>query len=104
MTLPNQLAPKQITNLQTMTGCLLSSTKTFINRLISQTTSDSGLRKQESIRKIEWRQMLVPSLPCRNKCLVIAVKNYTEADFKVSLSCPVLLDFVTYFQIFCPGL
>ena len=44
------------------------------------------LRKQESINKsqIGWRQILVPSLPCRNKVWVIAVKNYTEADFKVS--------------------
>ena len=48
--------------------------------------------------------MLVPGLPCRNKFSLIAVKKYTEADFKVSLSCPVLLDFFTYFQIFCPGL
>ena len=40
--------------------------------------------------------------PCRNKFLVIAVKNYTEADFKVSLPCPILLDFFTCFQIFCP--
>ena len=31
-----------------------------------------------------WKQMLVPSLPSRNKFFVIAVKSYTEADFKVS--------------------
>ena len=44
------------------------------------------LRKQESIKKsqIGWRQILVPSLPSRNKVWVIAVKNYAEADFKVS--------------------
>ena len=43
--------------------------------------------------------MLVPSL--RNKLLVIAVKNYTESDFKVSWSCPVLLDYLV--QIIFPG-
>ena len=52
MTLPNHLAPKQITNLQT---------------------------KNKS----------------RNKFLVIAVKNYAEASFRVSYSCPILLDFFT---------
>ena len=35
-----------------------------------------------------WTQTIVPSLPFRNKFLVmnkfLAVKNYTEADFKVS--------------------
>ena len=50
--------------------------------------------------KIGWRQMLVASQLCRNKFLVIVVKIYTEADFKVSWYCPILLDFFTYFQIF----
>ena len=53
--------------------------------------------------KIGWRQMLVVSQLSRNKFLVIVVKIYTEADFKVSWYCPILLDFFTYFQIFCPG-
>ena len=44
--------------------------------------------------------MLVSSLPSRNKCLVIAVKNYIEPDFKVFKSCPILLDFSAWFQIF----
>ena len=52
---------------------------------------------------VEWRQMLVVSQISRNKFLVIVVKIYTEADFKVSWYCPILLDFFTYFQIFCPG-
>ena len=34
--------------------------------------------------QIGWKWMLVPSLPSRNKFLVKAVKNYTEADFKSS--------------------
>ena len=46
-----------------------------------------GNKKLLEKSQIEWRQTLVPSLPCRSKFLVIAVKNYTEADFKVS-SCP----------------
>ena len=41
MTLPNQLAPKQITNLQNTTEWLQNSSKTFIKRPIS-TTSDLG--------------------------------------------------------------
>ena len=33
--------------------------------------------------QIGWSQMQVPSHPSRNKFLVIVVKIYTEADFKV---------------------
>ena len=46
-----------------------------------------GNKKVLEKSQIEWRQMLVPSVPCRNKFLVTAVKNNTEADFKVP-SCP----------------
>ena len=34
--------------------------------------------------QIGWRQILVPSLLSRNKGLIIAVKNYTKADFRDS--------------------
>ena len=34
--------------------------------------------------QIGWKWMLFPSLPSRNKFLVKAVKNYTDADFKSS--------------------
>ena len=44
MTLPNQLALKQITNLQNMTAWLQNSAKTFIKKPISK-TSDLGSRK-----------------------------------------------------------
>ena len=54
--------------------------------------------------QIGWAQILVPSLPSRNKFLVIAVKNYTISDCKILCSCPFFLDFFTYFQIFCPSL
>ena len=37
--------------------------------------------------------MLVPSNPSKNKFFVIVVKNYTEADFKVSRSYPILIGF-----------
>ena len=47
--------------------------------------------------------MLVPSLSSGNKVFVIAIKNFTEADFKVLLFGPILVDFFTYCQIFCPG-
>ena len=43
--------------------------------------------------KIGWRQMLVASQLSRNKFLVIVVKIYTEADFKVSWYCPIFIDF-----------
>ena len=47
ITLPNQLALKQITNLQNTTAWLQNSATTFVKRPISKTTWD-----QESIRKI----------------------------------------------------
>ena len=46
----------------------------------------------------------MPRLHSKSKFLEIAVKNYIQADSKVSKSCPILLDFFTYFQILCPGL
>ena len=42
-----------------------------------------GNKKALEKTQIGWRQMLVPSHPSRNKFLVIVVKIYTEADFKV---------------------
>ena len=62
-----------------------------------------GNKKVFEKTQIGWRQILVASQLSRNKFLVIVVKIYTEADFKVSWYCPILLDFFTYFQIFCPG-
>ena len=50
--------------------------------------------------QIGWRQMLVPNL--RNKYLIKVLKNYTESDFKVSWSCPILLDNLV--QNLFPGL
>ena len=61
-----------------------------------------GISKFWKKTQIGWRQMLVFSQLSRNNILVIEVKIYTEADFKVSWYCPILLDFF-YFQIFCPG-
>ena len=51
MTLPNQLAPKQITNLQNTTAWLQNSAKTSIKRPI-QRLQTQDLRKQESIKNI----------------------------------------------------
>ena len=84
MTFPNQLVPKQIKNLQIMTA-------EFYKNIYQKTylPNDFRLRilgnnKVLEKSQIEWRQMLLPSFPSRNKFLVIAVKIYTEADFKVS--------------------
>ena len=43
-----------------------------------------GNKKALKRSQIGWRQILVTDHPSRNKVLVIALKNYTEADFKVS--------------------
>ena len=73
----------------------------ILQKLLSNSRLQTeDLRKQESISKtqIRWRQMLVASQLSRNKFLVIVVKIYTEADFKVS--CPILLNFFTYTLFF----
>ena len=44
------------------------------------------------------------SLCSRNKTLVLAAKNYAEDVITVFCSCPILLDFLTLFQMFCPWL
>ena len=41
------------------------------------------------------RQSLVASLTSTNKNLVLVVKNYAKADFKVFSFCPILLGFLT---------
>ena len=43
--------------------------------------------------------MLVASHPSRYEFLVIVVKIYTKADFKVSWYCPILLDLFTNFLL-----
>ena len=53
--------------------------------------------------QVECWPVLVASQISRNNVLVIVVKIYTEADFKDSWYCPILIDFFTYLQIFCPG-
>ena len=53
------------------------------------------LRKYQQHLKIGWRQSLVPSLPSRNKTLVIAAKHYEETDIKMFLYFPFLRDFFT---------
>ena len=42
----------------------------------------------------------MPSLPSRNKTLVIAAKIHTETDIKVYWSFPNLLDFLTLSHLF----
>ena len=50
------------------------------------------IRKYWEYHKNGRRQSLVPSFPSPNKNLVLVVKNYAKLDFKVFLSCPILLD------------
>ena len=48
------------------------------------------------------RDVVQSSFSSRNNILLIAVKNYASVDVKVLRCCPVLLDFFTLCQIFCP--
>ena len=78
MTLPNQLAPKEITNLQNTTAWLQNSAKLYKKIYLNDfRLGILGNTKVREKSEIGWRQMLVPSLPFRNNFLVIAVKNYT---------------------------
>ena len=46
----------------------------------------------------------MPSRPSRDQTLAAVVKKQAKENIKLFLSCPVLLDFSIFFQIFCPGL
>ena len=72
--------------------CLISCTKTF-EKLLHEFFNGLWLSKYLEKFKIECKESLVPSLPSRNKTLVIAVKSYANIDMKVFSSCPILLDF-----------
>ena len=63
-----------------------SYTKSFRLRIL-------GNKKVFEKTQTGWRQMVVSSQLSRNKFLVIVVKIYTEADFKVSWYCPIFIDF-----------
>ena len=77
MTFPNQLAPKQITNLDKTRphDCRI------LQKRLSKDLSDDfrlailGNKKVLEKSQIESRQILMPSLPSRNKFLVIEFKN-----------------------------
>ena len=60
------------------------SMETFIKNYLPNNFRLRILGNKKVLKKsqIGWKQTLVPSLPSRNKILVITVKNYTEADFK----------------------
>ena len=49
-----------------------------------------------------WKNILVPNLPSKSRCLTQTVKNYAKADIKVFWFCLILLYCLTLFQIFCP--
>ena len=44
----------------------------------------------------------MPSLPSRNKNMVIAATNYENVDIKAFWLCPILFALLTLFQIFFP--
>ena len=86
MTLPNQPTRKQKKN---SGNCSMPAE--FYKNVYQRThlPNDFTVRILGNKKVLEksqfwWRQMLVSSLPSRNKFLVIAVKNYTKVDFKVS--------------------
>ena len=69
------------------------------------------MRIAERLKTLIWKfleniitelgNILVTSLPSRNKNSTLVIKNHTKLDIKVSCSCPIFLYFFTLFQIFC---
>lgn len=51
-----------------------------------------------------WRNNTVPSIPPKNKTLAVAIKIYTKKYIKVFWPSPVLIDFLTLFQLLRPKL
>ena len=73
----------------------------FVYELLHQLPGDLRLKilgnyKTTKNLKTGSRNILVPSLCCRNKTSLVAVKNYTKANIKVSWSCSILLDFFAF--------
>ena len=81
-----------------MTAWLENSVKTFTKTYLPNNFRLRILGNKKVLKKsqIEWRQILVPSSPSRNKVLVIADKNYTEADFQSFL---VLSNFAWFYYL-----
>ena len=53
-----------------------------------------NLRKLRILKNSQiWVDSSVPSIPCRNKTLEIAVKTHAKVDIKLFIFCPILLDF-----------
>ena len=53
-----------------------------------------NLRKLRILKNSQiWVDSPVPSIPCRNKTLEIAVKTHAKVDIKLFIFCPILLDF-----------
>ena len=61
--------------------------------------------KLQNLKKLAntWVGISMSNLPSKNKMFVKAVKNSSKLDIKVLCFCPVLVDFFTLFQLFCPG-
>ena len=83
---------------------MISSIANLVCTRVAERLKTQEIRKYQENVKFGWRHSPAPSLPPRNYTLAIAVKNHAKVDIKLSLSCPVLLDFSIPFQILCPGL
>ena len=55
-----------------------------------------GYKDMKKNLKFTKQHTLVSGLPCRNRVLELAVKIYAKANIRVSFSCAVLLDFLTF--------
>ena len=86
---------------------LTSSTSNLVYKLPHQLPNDLRLRKLGNIIKftnLGGHIAQCPVSPHKNQILTIAVKKFAKIDTKLFFSCPVLLDFFTWFQIFRPRL
>ena len=92
MTLPNQLFPKHknFSDSDCMTAELYKNVyqkNSFRLRMLGNTVSEKNWNWVETDASAQS--------PYKNKLLLIVVKMSTDADFKVSYYCPILLDFFT---------
>lgn len=73
---------------------LVSSIKNIVNELPHELPNDV---------RLPWGQSQLLSILSRNKAFVIVAKIYVGAAIRVFFSHPVLLDFLTLFQVFYPN-
>ena len=79
---------------------LISSIINFAYELFHEFPNNLRLRE---ILKLGTIGLIVSSLSCRNRFLALVVKTYTKAEINIFWNCPILLDFLTFCQVFCLG-